>query len=93
MRDLELGDLLLAGISGGVWSDMSGTALGVNMLPARILHVHIMDTLDDLIRIDLQVLSVLLNQKEGAGGLLELTWRARDMMSRLGSRSEVNMIL
>lgn len=63
MRDLELGDLLFAGISGGVWCDMRGSTLGVNMPLACILHMHIMDTVDDLIGVDLEASSVLLDLK------------------------------
>jgi hypothetical protein len=51
--DLEFGDLLFAGVSGGVWGDVRGSSASVDMLLASVLHVHIADAFDNLIRVDL----------------------------------------
>ena len=42
MGDLELGDLLLAGVSGRVRGDVRGSALAVDMLPTCFTHVQAM---------------------------------------------------
>ena len=55
MRDLELGYFLLAGISCGVWSDVRCSSVGVDMVLASFLHMQVTDTLNNLIRIDLQL--------------------------------------
>lgn len=49
----EFGDLLFAGVAGGVWGDVRGTAFGVDMSPARLFHMEIVKTLDDLFGVDL----------------------------------------
>lgn len=53
MRDLELGYFLLAGISCGVWGDVGGSSVGVDMVLASFLHMQVTDALNNLIRIDL----------------------------------------
>lgn len=54
MWDLEFGDFLLAGVSGRIRRDVRGSAVGVDMLFAGVLHVHFMNAVDDLIGVDLQ---------------------------------------
>jgi hypothetical protein len=67
LRDPEFGDLLLAGISGRVWSDMRGTAVRVDMLSASFFHMHSINTFDDLIRVDLQASSAVLYHPNSLG--------------------------
>jgi hypothetical protein len=68
-RNLEFGDLLLAGVAGGIGSDMGNPALGVDMLLTRLLHMKVLKAFDDRIGIDLYKLSALnSNGMEGFRG-------------------------
>lgn len=53
VRNLELGDLLLAGITGGIWGQMSSAAFCVDMLFAGLFHVQVVKAINDIIRINL----------------------------------------
>jgi hypothetical protein len=53
LRDLEFGDLLLAGVAGRVGRDVGGSAFGVDVLQAGLLHMEVMEAFDDLVGIDL----------------------------------------
>jgi hypothetical protein len=53
MGYLELGDLLLAGVSSGVWSDMRGSAVRMYMVLACLFHMEVVEALDNLVRVDL----------------------------------------
>ena len=57
--DLELGDLLLAGVAGRVGSDVGSSTLGMNMLPTSLLHMKVVEALNDLSGIDLCRLSAI----------------------------------
>ena len=58
MGNLELGNLLLAGVSGRVWGDMRSASITVDVLPASLFHMHIVHALDDFIRVYLGGLGV-----------------------------------
>jgi hypothetical protein len=67
--DFEFGDLLLAGVAGGIGSDMGSPALGMDMLLTRLLHMKVLKAFDDRIGIDLYKLSALnSNGMEGFRG-------------------------
>lgn len=53
--DLELGDFLFRSIASAVWCDMGSSSFGMGMMAACLLHVHIRETFDDLIGIDLEI--------------------------------------
>jgi hypothetical protein len=55
MGYLELGDLLLAGVSSGVWSDMRGSAVSMYMFLACLFHMEAVEALDNLVRVDLEI--------------------------------------
>jgi hypothetical protein len=55
MGYLELGDLLLAGVSSGVWSDMRGSAVSMYMFLACLFHMEVVEALDNLVRVDLEI--------------------------------------
>lgn len=69
---LELGDLLLAGISRRVRSDVRGSALSMYMFLACLFHMEVVEALDDLIGIDLEI---AVRSAELCGGLILLEER------------------
>jgi hypothetical protein len=68
VRDLELGDLLLASISGGVRGNVRSAALGMDVLAAGFAHVQIVETVDDFIRVDLSLLEFWVECRLGMEG-------------------------
>jgi len=72
MGYLELGDLLLAGVSSGVWSDMRGSAVRMYMVLACLFHMEVVEALDNLVWVDLYM---AVSPAELRGGLMLLEER------------------
>jgi hypothetical protein len=51
--DLELGDLLLAGVAGRVGGYVRGTTMCVNVFAAGLAHMKVVKAMDDLVGVDL----------------------------------------
>ena len=64
VRDLELGDLGLAGVASGVGSDMGGSTFGMDMFVSSFTHVEVLDVLDDFIGVDLGIVRDVITLQE-----------------------------
>lgn len=87
MRELKSRDLLLASISGGVRSDGRDIFSRVRTPLTATFHVGILETIDNLIRVDLAVILDVTRPIESERGSsradgrgVKRTWRARDMV-------------
>lgn len=69
LGDLELWDLLFAGVACGVWCDVGGASAGMYVLSSSFGHVQALKTFDDLVRVDLDMSIEYVVMRDSLGGL------------------------